>query len=160
MNITKETISKLNELGYDVWASDSYGLVDMDDYKNATHISISNYNGSNDDDWFCKSFKTPKEKEVTVEWVLNKVNKESSYKNLSQFLRKVFGYSISVYPASYGIGVDTLGGYKVTAEHVSAKLKELGLKYRNELSDSGWVYRFIVSKDSENMRILESLESA
>ena len=103
MNITKETISKLEEFGYNVWADDKYGFVDMDDYKNATHIGIGTKSDS--DDWFCKSFKTPNEKEVTVEWVLSKINKESSYKNLSQYLRRIFDYSISVYPASYGIGV-------------------------------------------------------
>nr|WP_302584797.1 hypothetical protein [Paraprevotella clara]DAV71935.1 MAG TPA: hypothetical protein [Caudoviricetes sp.] len=158
MNITKETISKLEEFGYNVWADDKYGFVDMDDYKNATHIGIGTKSDS--DDWFCKSFKTPNEKEVTVEWVLSKINKESSYKNLSQYLRRIFDYSISVYPASYGIGVDTFGNYKVTAKNISDKLEELGLKYRNEFSEGRWVYRFIVSKDSENMRILKSLKSA
>lgn len=158
MKITQETISKLNELGYNVWAYNPCRPTNIDDYKNATHIGIGMIIESNDD-WFCKSFKTPKGKEVTVEWVLTKINKESSYKNLSQYLRKIFGYSISVYPASYGIGVDTLGNYKVTAKNVSDKLEELGVKYRNEFSEGRWVYRFIVSKDKENMRILESLKS-
>ena len=68
MKITQETISKLNELGYNVWADDRYGFVDMNDYNSATYIGIGTK--SHSDDWFCKSFKTPKEKEVTVEWVL------------------------------------------------------------------------------------------
>ncbi len=154
MNITKETISKLEGLGYYVWGRMGYKTTDEGlPYSKAENLVVAiNYN--------IRDFKAPKEKEVTVEWVLSKINKESSYKNLSIYLCKVFGYSISIYPASYGIGIDTLGGYKMEAIKVSAKLEELGLKYRNELSEGGWVYRFVVSKDSANMKILESLKSA
>lgn len=66
---------------------------------------------------------------------------------------------MSVYPASYGIGINSLFGYKDNVEMVETKLKEIGLKYRCEFSDCRFVYRFIVSKDSENMKILESLKS-
>lgn len=59
-----------------------------------------------------------------------------------------------------GRGIDTLGGYKHSAKEVESKLNELGIKFRNEFSDAAWVYRFIISKDSENMKILESLKCA
>lgn len=158
MKITKETISKLDELGYYVWSSlgCSGFLSNEKDFVRGTHIVIVE-KGTDD----IRTFKTPKCKEITVDWVLDKMDKESAYVNLSLYLRKVFDYSISVYPTSYGIGVDNLfGRYKEAAETVAKKLSELGLKYRNEFSDAGWVYRFIVSKDSENMGILESLKSA
>lgn len=159
MKITQETINKLNELGYNVWADDRYGFVDMNDYKNATHIGIGTK--SHSDDWFCKSFKTPKEKEVTVEWMLDKISKENRYKSLYEYLQKIADKnSISIYPASYGIGVASLFNRSKDIEMVSNKLHSLGLKFKNELSQGGWVYRFIVSKDSENMRVLESLKSA
>ena len=155
MNITKETISKLNELGYNVWGRRGYKTTDDGlPYKQSENLVVVL---ETNDDFIIKDFKTPKEKEVTVEWVLSKINKESSYKNLSQYLRKVFEYSISIYPASYGIGIDTFGGYEMSAKKVSSKLQELGLKFRNELSDAGWVYRFVISKDAANMRIMESL---
>lgn len=159
MKITKETISKLNQLGYNVWGCKGYKTTDEGlSYKQAENLVVVL---DTNDDFIIKDFKAPKEKEVTVEWVLSKINKESSYKNLSQYLRKVFGYSISVYPASYGIGIDTFGGHhKEIASKITDKLKELGLKYRNEFSDAAWVYRFIISKDSENMKILESLKCA
>lgn len=155
MNISKETIKRIEDLGYYVWGRTGFRDTDSGlSYKDAEYIVVA----INDD---IRSFKAPKSKEVTVEWVANKLNKESVYKNLRQYLVKLFGYSISIYPASYGIGVDTfLGRHKDKAEMVASKLKELGLKYRNEYSDAGWVYRFIVSKDSENMRILESLKPA
>ena len=43
---------------------------------------------------------------------------------------------------------------------VETKLKEIGLKYKCEFSDCRFVFRFVISKDSENIRILESLKSA
>lgn len=155
MNITKETISKLNELGYNVWGRKGYETTnDGLTYKQSENLVVVL---ETNDVFIIKDFKTPKGKEVTVEWVLSKINKESSYRNLSQYLRKVFEYSISIYPASYGIGIDTLGGYEMNANKVSSKLQEIGLKFRNELSDAGWVYRFVISRDADNMRIMESL---
>ncbi|WP_462423604.1 hypothetical protein [Barnesiella intestinihominis] len=147
MKITKETISKLNELGYDVWSHDDN--CNEAPFEKGSYIYI-NY----------RSIKTPKQKEVTVEWLLDRINQESSYRNLSNYLRKLFSSTMSVYPASYGIGVDSLYGLKNNMEKVESTLKNLGLKYRCEFSDCRFVYRFIVSKDRENMRILESLKSA
>lgn len=155
MNISKETIKRIEELGYYVWGRTGFRDTDSGlSYKDAEYIVVA-INGD------IRSFKAPKSKEVTVEWVTDKLSKESAYKNLRQYLVKLFGYSISVYPASYGIGIDTfLGRYKDKADIVASKLQELGLKYRNEFSDAGWIYRFIISKASENMKVLESLKSA
>lgn len=113
----------------------------MNDYKSATHIGIGTK--SHSDDWFCKSFKTPKEKEVTVEWVLDKISKENRYKSLYEYLQKIADKnSISIYPASYGIGVASLFNRSKDIEMVSNKLHSLGLKFKNELSQGGWVYSF------------------
>ena len=159
MTITQETISKLNELGYNVWADDKYGFVDMNDYENATHLCIGTK--SNLDDWFCKTFKAPNKKEVTVEWALDKISKENSYKSLYEYLQKIADKNnISVYPASYGIGVASLFNRSKDIEKVSSKLHSLGLQFKTELSQGGWVYRFVIGKNSENMRVLEALKSA
>lgn len=144
MKITKETISKLSELGYNVWAHDDNS--NEVPFEKGDYIYID-----------YRSVKTPKQKEVTVEWLLDKINKTSFYRNLSDYLRKLFSSTISVYPASYGIGINSSCGYKGDAEMVANKLKELGLKYRCEFSDCRFVYRFIISKDAVNMNILESL---
>lgn len=149
MKITKETISKLEQLGYYVGLPvmspqpDFYRQVS---YEEATHLSID-----------YRLIKTPKAKEVTVDWVLSKINKENAYQNLSQYLRKVFASCCSVYPASYGIGVASLFSREDDIKLVAEKLKSMGLKFRNELSDAGWVYRFVINRDADNMRIMESL---
>ena len=144
MNIKEETIGTLKELGYDIWAHD--------DSCNGVSFDKANYIYVN-----YRSIKTPRQKEVTVEWILSKVNKETNYQNLSRYLRNVFASSCSVYPASYGIGVSSLLNREDDIKAVAEKLKSLGLKFRNELSDAGWVYRFLISKDAANMRIMESL---
>lgn len=144
MRITKETISKLNELGYDVWAHDNN--CNEVPFEKGSYIYID-----------YRSVKIPKQKEVTVEWVLDKISKESSYRNLSNYLRKLFSSTMSVYPASYGIGINSLFGFKNNVEMVENKLRELGLKYRCEFSDCRFVYRFIISTDTVNMNILKSL---
>lgn len=156
MKIKKETISKLNELGFIVWASlgNSGFLMNENDFINGTHIVLCE-KGTYDP----KTFKAPKCKEITIDWCLNKISNETSYTNLYQYLTKVFGRSISVYPASYGVGVDAfLGRHKEAAGNVAKKLSELGLRYRNEFSEAGWIYRFIISKDKNNMEILKSLK--
>lgn len=154
MNIKKETIKKLENLGYIVWFSmGSYFCKSDDDYENATHIEISTL--GMDGETIRKSIKAPK-KEVTVDWILEKLHKESIYHNLSVYLKKIFGYGM-IYPTSYGIGVETFWNIKANSQKVEAKLKELGLMYRNEYSDAGWVYRFVISKDARNMAIMKNL---
>lgn len=154
MNITKETVKKLEELGYNVWGRK--GMKDTDNrlsWQEADILVIYAKDFSS-----IKHLKTPKSKEITIDWVMRKLENGSVYINLSSYLRKSISMSYKVYAASYGIGIDTLGGYKHSAKEVESKLNELGIKFRNEFSDAAWVYRFIISKDSNNMRIFESLK--
>ena len=155
MKVSKETIKAIERLGYYVWG-DLGGfqfLEDDQDYNKATHLVISYVN--EDDEWV-RRLKAPKTKEVTLEWVMNKLNQESSYKNLYYYLKDYFS-SIDIYATSYGVGVSTFCGHTKKAEDVAKKLNELGLKFKNEFSEGGWVYRFVISRDKHNLRILQSL---
>ena len=85
MKIKKETISKMEELGYFVGMpvmSPQPGFYREVPYEEATHLYV-NY----------RLIKSPKAKEVTVDWLLSKINKEAAYQNLSQYLRSVVGFS-------------------------------------------------------------------
>ena len=143
MKISKETICTLNGLGYNVWAHDSN--MNAVSFEKGDHIYID-----------YRSIKTPKGKEVTAEWLLNKIS-DNGYINLSGYLAGLFG-TLSVYPASYGIGVASLIGFEKDVDSVKNKLNDLGITYRCEYSECRFVYRFIISKDSKNMRVLESLK--
>ena len=141
MKISKETIGRLNELGYNVWAHDS--SMKPVSFEKGNYIYID-----------YRSIKTPAAKEVTVEWLLNKIG--SSYINLSTYLKSLFD-TLSIYPASYGIGVCSLIGFEKDVDSVKNKLSDLGITYRCEYSECRFVYRFILSKEKENINILKSL---
>ena len=154
MKVSKETIQALSNLGYRVWG-DLKGyefLEDDQDYEKATHLVIGYY--GEDDEWV-KKFKAPKTKEVTIEWVIDKISKESSYINLYLMLSKRFN-GINVYAASYGIGVCSLMNIEADIAFVRSKLDEYGIKYRTEYSVL--VYRFIISKSKDNIRRLQEIK--
>ena len=155
MIINESTVKKIESLGYNIFGCDNSRVhTTFEDitYKEATRLIIS------DENLNIKDIKTPAKQEVTTDWILSKINKESVYNNLQKYLSKIFKSDVFIYVASYGIGVDNLfGGYKCGAKEVETKLNEIGLKYRTEFSDARWVYRFIISKDANNMKILESL---
>lgn len=155
MIIKEETINKVTDLGYVVWGCGENQMKTTPKditYEEATRLVVS------DENCRFRTFKTPKNKEVTIEWIMDKLNKDSVYINLQKYLLKAFQNSIYIYVASYGIGVcNIFGEYKYGAEIVQKKLNDLGIKYRTEFSDAMWVYRFIISKDRDNMKILKSL---
>ena len=142
MKISKETISDLKKMGYDVWAHDSN--MNAVSFEKGDYIYID-----------YRSIKTPKKQEVTTEWLLNKIS-DKSYINLSGYLSSLFN-TVCVYSTSYGIGVSSLIGFEKDAESVKNTLNVLGLKYRCEYSECRFVYRFILSKEEENLNILKSL---
>ena len=64
--------------------------------------------------------------------------------------------SISVYPASYGIGVVVLFGRTDNQiETVKKILDDYQIKYKTEYSQAHWVYRFKISKSKSNLDQLE-----
>lgn len=153
MKVSKETIQALFDLGYRVWGDlNCYEFLEDDqDYETATHLVVYN-----PEDESYKKLKAPKVKEVTLEWVLERINKEHEDKNLYWMLRKHFD-GINIYSASYGVGVCSLFDRECDIEIVKKKLNELGIKYRTELSEAGWVYKFIISKSKDNLSRLQAI---
>ena len=146
MNISKDTICRLQGLEYNpVSLNDNCDEVSFDQ---GTVLYI-NYT----------SLKAPKKKEITVDWILSKLNKNSLFDGLSGHLKKVLGNKsgFSIYATSYGIGVEALRNMESNAMAVTDLLNSLGIRFKNEFSESGWVFRFVVSKDKENMRLISAL---
>ena len=154
MNISSKTISTLKGLGYTVKAKD-WEMTDTP-VNSATHLHIfCMLNG-----YFSIFVKAPKSKEVTVDWILSKINTNKDYENITKYVRNLLDTeNCSLYAASYGIGLDTISQKYLdeNKDKVSSILDAKGIKYRTGLSDAGWVYRFIISKDKENMEIIKSL---
>jgi len=105
--------------------------------------------------------RTPKKKPVTLEWILEKVNKASQFKNLTEHMKKVVsGNNIDVYPTSYGVGMFRLFGIeKGILVRVKKFFDDNNIEYTNEFSDARWVYRFKVSKKAENIKRLKEILS-
>lgn len=157
MNISKETIERfIKETGlnikigsFDGW-SDFYKNIDFSMIKEYDCITIIGFTRECEN--ISKWFKTPKNKEVTFDYIMNKLNQESIYRNLSDLFSKLCK-NIPVYPTTYGIGVDAFFNRDMKNEikFIEDKLKELGIEYRNEFSEAGYVYRFVISKKSVNL---------
>lgn len=145
-NISKETLSFLDE-------NYSYGF--YNDFFNESTIekaSILSIGFSKDGEYVGKTIK-PLKKEITIEYIINKINFNSIYTNFSKSFNKLIeldGYNS--YPTTYGIGIFVLFCRKTESiAKITAKLESLGIEYRNEYSDAGWVYRFRISQSKENI---------
>jgi hypothetical protein len=99
--------------------------------------------------------KAPKKKEVTIEFLFYKFNKETVFQNFAKefdaFLRK--NTKLTCCATSYGIGVWDIFNSNSNAEieMVQNALDEKGVKYHIEWSDAFWVRRFVISKSKENL---------
>ena len=103
--------------------------------------------------------RAPKKKEVTLEWILGKINKSSSFVNLSEKLGKMLNIKgLNVYPTSYGVGMFRLFGLnKNEVDRIHNFFKTNDIEYSNEYSDARYVFRFKVSKKKENLKKINKL---
>lgn len=145
----------LSEMGY------QYNLLDaaMNQSTPDKAIEMNVYSW---EPWFSKSFRLPKGKEVNLEWVMGKINTEKVYEsfanNFKTLLQKEYGNTyngLSVYPTTYGIGIFVAISYRndvaQTKQRVEGLLNKYGIEYRNEYSEAGWVFRYVISKRKENI---------
>ena len=160
MNISKKTIERIKAEypGFVVEFKASLNDFDDADITDANYIRL--YNCDKRGKLHFVSIKAPKIKEMTFEMVCAKMGVESSYKNLSQYLGKLFPGAF-LFATSYGIGFDAFlqsdAKVKKNSQFISDKLNALGITFRTEYSDAYWVYRFIISKSAKNISILESI---
>lgn len=104
-----------------------------------------------------------KGKEVTIEMIDKLIAKnEKAYsgyygefaKNMQRLLKENgLDRTYNIYPTTYGIGVWVIfnWGAKDDIEKVTKILDERGIEYYNEYSEAGWVYRYKISKKTENI---------
>lgn len=153
MNISADTIKRVESEGFVIDFADS--LCCQTTPKKAVKMLVSGFQGG-DDQYYSKWMTAPKEKEVTWDWISHRLFAEvkSTYIDLYPYLKPLFGLSAT----SYGVSVDTLWKFEEKKQDVRSKLNDLGLKFREEFTESGWSYKFIVSKCKENMVILETLK--
>lgn len=161
MNIKKDTIKRfVNETGLNIYIgyrdkyTDNYISSEKFDFSNIGKMNYLLINGFQEDGTYIgKFFNVPKSKEVTLDYIMNKLNQESVYRNLSDMFSKLCK-NLAVYPTTYGIGIDAFYNFGLDDEikQVEDKLNELGIEYRTEFSEARYVYRFVISKKSINLQ--------
>jgi hypothetical protein len=110
------------------------------------------------------AIKLPSKMKVTFDWVMNKVNKDKVYKSLADTFNKIlkskYGEGINAYPTTYGLGV--FAGFGIGISETKAKINDLldslGIEYKTEHSEAGYVFRYKISKSKENLDKIKELE--
>jgi len=110
--------------------------------------------------YFGKDIKVTK-KETTYEYVINKLNSDTIYKNFSEYFNTLISKKgLRGYPTTYGIGVECIfSPKKEDKSNIETILNSLGVRYTTEYSEAGWVYRYKISKSKENIEIIKNLLS-
>lgn len=114
-------------------------------------------------DGFCK-FVAPKSKEITIEYLFDRLNKYTkqglAYENLSGLFRKLLP-SCNFYATSCGVGLDAFLKSHERVLEVAQPLVEIllknGIDFNTEYSDAAWVFRFKISKSKDNIEKLKNL---
>jgi hypothetical protein len=151
MKIAAKTIKALEGEGFIVAFTDGKGN-DVSKQK-ATELSLTNI----EQGLIGHTIKTPKKKEVTVDWVMSNLFSTSEFKNIAKQVSKISD-SVYAYPASYGIGVIVNFGFnQELVNKVEQSLKSFGIEYYNEHSSAQHVYRFVISKKKENLNKLATV---
>ena len=164
-NIEKGLLQKLEDRGYKAtFYDDNANEVPVG---KATELRIGFT--TDGEAYIGKSIKLPKTKQVDVNYVLEQLDKDNTYKSFADkfadALKKI-GYSsgLNVYPTTYGIGVFVAFDYKGSSDKIKAEVKKLlddaGIKYDTEYSDARMVYRYKISKAADNIERLNAFNEA
>ena len=160
MNISNETVAQLKSM-FTVSFYDQYTNEVAPELATEIYIGYEKINGSVTDangyfyNAIHKTIKAGK-KEITVDWVLSKVNADKTFKNFCDTFNKLInGKGLNAYPTSYGIGVFVAVGYRnsiqETKQKIEALINDLGIKYSTEYSEAGWVFRYKISRSQSNI---------
>lgn len=153
MLISKETILMLES---------SYVIGFYDNYYNevpapqATRLSIHFEKHGNDiGEMINKTMKAAK-KELTFECVIGSIFKDSICESFAPIFEQFLstkGLNVGVYATTYGIGLNLVFNcnQQEQASKIDNILKELGIEYKNEFSDTRWVLRYKISKSKLNV---------
>ena len=164
-NICKNLEQQLKDLNM------SFVLKNTQDYwndnvkeKDADEITVYDYtSGVN-----FKSFRLPKKKLVNFDWVMSKWNAEKTFVTFVSDFKNILkerGYTsgLTCYPTSYGIGVFIAIGFRDQIKQIKTDIdtlmNDMDIEYKNQYSDAGWVFRYVISKKKENIEKIEQFKS-
>ena len=156
MNISKETIKQLESEYLILFYDKNMNTVQPE---LATELSVIWKHSDNQ--MIYKTIKATK-KETTYDYVMNKINSESVYKDFSIYFNNLIRkYNFSAYPTTYGIGVFVAIGFRESInkvkQQIENELNNLGIKFTTEYSDAMYVFRYKISKEKNNIEKIENI---
>jgi len=149
LKISKEEIKKLIKKNFGV----QYVLINKRDER-----KLKIYK---DRKW--KTIQLPKKKAITEEYIMERVSKvlDSNYENLRSVFSKLDLKTGKIYFTSFGFSymcaLRKREEFNKDIKKLQEKLDKLGIKYKNEFSDAGWVYRFKISKKRDNIERIRKI---
>ena len=159
MKISKETLQQLEQVYSFTLFDNNINEVEA---SKATEIYIGweKING----ELSAGIYKTIKAKkgEITFDWIADKLNSDVLYKSFAEHFNKIVSkFGLYGYPTTYGIGVFVAVGYRnsinETKTQITNVLNQMGVKYENEYSEAGWVFRYKISKAKDNISKIEAI---
>lgn len=106
--------------------------------------------------------------EARLDRVISKVEKQSNsdYGKFACIMQKIVNskldkYGWLVYPTTYGIGLEAIFNWHFDkqSKEIEELLNKMGVEFKTEYSDAGWIFRYKISKKEANRFLLsESLK--
>ena len=133
-------------------------FIDIQDHKPILYICLN--------DGTIRTFNIPKKKDINKAWVENKLNIINGYKNLTSVFENL-NLNYKIYYTTFGFSYCIIGcmfsqkqkeDFKKDVDQIKNKLNVLNISFKNEFSPANWVYRFIISKTKDNLKIIEALK--
>lgn len=169
MKITKETIQRFEQENKGLYLYFAYGarcfsesykdwIAKGNKIEDALWVQVLGWDEN--DAYVSFGFKPPKNKEVTFDYLMHKLeaylSKESSWVNLRDTFEKLLpNLGGRFHVTSYGVAFDTfmLSHEKVMkwTDELKQWLKDKGIEFTNEYSDAAWVYRFRIGRSANNL---------
>jgi len=138
------------------------GICNDVDPSEAVEFALTVINFEGETIW--ERFKLPKRKEVDLEWIMSKLNKDKVYESFVENFKELLeGIEIeekfSVYPTTYGIGLHVMFSRepRKLMETISSELSKKNIEHHTEYSDAHYVFRFVISKSSENIERMSNV---
>ena len=185
MKISKETILRLSDeylwsldnkemnfadelgrVGDDLRSSKNYKKDFIDKYydyicKNADVICIISdlaWITGGESVYYGIRINTPKNKEVTLDYIHDRIEKARSnkgfslYDDMTNFIKK---YNVPAEATSFGLSIwVAFGNHDSQIEKINKILTDKGIQYTTRLSPGGWCYNWVISKQKNNVSLI------
>jgi len=168
--MTTEQILKTEEIRNTIYIKDDilkeFDLKDLTAYIEMGYIHIV-YTKENEG-FKSRSIKIPKKylNGISKKWFIDRINKVLEITNINyiDLFKKLNLNAGNLYYTSYGFGYSIIGAgyfkdkFNKEIQEIKTFLDNLNIKYYTEISESGWVYRFKISQNKDNLNKLRVLK--